>query len=596
MIKSNPNDIILQNDIKNMLGILYTFLFILIGFSCSMFKIIYTVLNQSRLNEFYILNTLGITKGRIKKIVFLEVINITLIAIVLSTILGTVASQAFMQHYNFDNSLISFSSILTIIIGTFVLMIIIINSTINKIFSGDIKKKFYLSKAGEYFRIIMGVLGISTALLCIFNFSNYIFEKFNFTITNENATMLNDVIFWLGVVMSIDFIILMLIKLLKKVAEHLKINSLFIASQQLLFNFKKIKGVIVSFTISIFMIVGMLGFYDSVTSSVEKYIDKTVSYDYLLVLNEESKISEANLKDYIKTNIQHGEFETSLNMIVKDASNKEFILTGIDESFNRFEPILLENKNVKSIFNKDENNLKVFISEKAFRDKILKPQEKINVSIVDSKLELEIEDLHKNINTSEIYISKELLSSIIYGEGNHYNVIYFKGYPLSAVNKVIDFLNVKNYELNDINNMKDTMKKRVINGTEVIEVFLYIIVFFTISLIINLFILSLNSRAKEYSVFNILGISNLKIISAMIIEVLIIFFSGSVLGWNFGFEFVKGSAYYMKSSFVFPLLPSLPVGELSILLVICFCLLMASITLIGNFSIRNKELFLKKYE
>jgi len=48
-----------------------------------------------------------------------------------------------------------------------------------------------------------------------------------------------------------------------------------------------------------------------------------------------------------------------------------------------------------AIFNKDENNLKIFISEKAFKDKTLKLQEKIDVSIVDIKLELEIEDLHK---------------------------------------------------------------------------------------------------------------------------------------------------------------------------------------------------------
>lgn len=592
IIDSHSSNLVSQNNKGDMLNILYTFLFILVGFSCSMFQNIYTVLNQSRLNEFYILNTLGIVKGKIKTIVFLEIVMITFVATIISTILGVISSQIFMNYYDFEYRSISFSGIFVILFFTLVLMIFLINRTVNTVLSGDIKKKYYLSKSEALGKIILGITGIVFSTLSVLG----VFKKIDMDIQQETLILINDVMFGVGVILSLDFIILLLVELLKKISGLLKINSIFIASQQLLYNFKKIKGAIISFTISIFMIVGMLGFYDSVAKSIEKYIDKTILYDYLLILNEESKISESELRDYVIRNIEKGTIELSLNVRVKDKSGTHFVLTGINESFIKFQPILLKGNDFKSIYDSGKDKLQVFVSEKEFEDKSLERNDVLQLHLDNYKLELGIQGAHRNVNTSEMFTSKEQLSKLLYNEEGHFNVIYFKDFSVKEVDKFISHLDVKDYELKDMHSMKETIKKRTISGTEVIQVFLYMIVFFTISLILNIFILSLHTRAREYSIFNLLGISNRKIISAMIIEVLIIFFSGASMGWYFGFEFVKGSTYYMKSTFVFPIIPSLPVEKLTILLTICFTLLIATIVMVGIFSIKNKEIFIKKYE
>lgn len=593
IIDSNSSNQVLQNDKGDMLNILYTFLFILIGFSCSMFQNVYTVLNQSRLNEFYILNTLGIVRGKIKLIVFLEIVMITFVATLISTVLGVISSQIFMNYYDFEYRSISFLGIFLILGFTLVLMIFLINRTVNMVLSGEIKKKYFLSKSEALRKIIIGIIGISFSTLSVLG----VFKKIDIDIHEENLILINDAMFGLGVILSLDFIILLLIELLKRTSGLLKINSIFIASQQLLYNFKKIKGAIISFAISIFMIVGMLGFYDTVAKSIEKYIDQTISYDYLLILSEESKSSEIELRDYVIQNSDKGIIETSLNISVKDKSGTQFVLAGISESFIKFEPILLKGSDFKRIYDHGGGDkLRAFVSEKEFDDKSLKITDVLELHLANYKLELEIEGVHRNINTSEIFTSKDQLSKLLYNEDGHFNVIYFKDFSLNEVDKVISFLGVKDFKLKDMDSMKDTIKKRTISGTEVIQVFLYIIVFFTISLILNIFILSLHTRAREYSIFNLLGISNRKIISAMIIEVLIIFFSGASMGWYFGYEFVKGSTYYMKSTFIFPLIPSLPIEKLTILLTICFALLITTIVIVGIFSIKNKEIFIKKHE
>lgn len=455
IIDSHSSNLVSQNNKGDMLNILYTFLFILVGFSCSMFQNIYTVLNQSRLNEFYILNTLGIVKGKIKTIVFLEIVMITFVATIISTILGVISSQIFMNYYDFEYRSISFSGIFVILFFTLVLMIFLINRTVNTVLSGDIKKKYYLSKSEALGKIILGITGIVFSTLSVLG----VFKKIDMDIQQETLILINDVMFGVGVILSLDFIILLLVELLKKISGLLKINSIFIASQQLLYNFKKIKGVIISFTISIFMIVGMLGFYDSVAKSIEKYIDKTILYDYLLILNEESKISESELRDYVIRNIEKSTIELSLNVRVKDHSGTPFVLTGINESFIKFQPILLKGNDFKSIYDSRKDKLQVFVFEKEFEDKSLERNDVLQLHLDNYKLELGIQGAHRSVNTSEMFTSKEQLSKLLYNEEGHFNVIYFKDSSVNEVDKFIGHLDVKDYELKDMHSMKETIKK-----------------------------------------------------------------------------------------------------------------------------------------
>lgn len=594
LIKDHPNDLLLQNDVNNVKSILFTFLFVLIGFACSMLKNIYLVIFQSRINEFSILNKLGVTNKKVKMIVLAEAIVIAIISLFIGTIIGITISYFYMSHYKFDHNQVNITAVLTVSLLSLPTLFFIINNAFNKTaFHNKKGKKYYITKNEKKAKTVFGVVGIVIALLSYFNFTKYLLALFNIEFNIENTMMINDIAFWLGVVLALDYIILLIIKLLKILADKFKISPLFISSQQILYSFKKVKSVIISLTISIFMIVGMLGFYDSVKTSVEKYVDKTIAYDYVLIINNKDIASEQALRDYIVTKMKKNTFTTSLNVNVKDNQGKSFVLTGINNSYNDLEPIILEKNKSQSIYEKD-NNLKVFFSTMAYKNKKVKAGEKIEVKLEDVSLTLQVEDLHKNINRDEIYISKKVLSELLYNEENHYNVIYFKKFTVNEINQVIGFLKVNDYKLEDINKLKEEYKKEAINGTEVIEAFLYINVFFTISLITNLFILSLNNRVKEYSTLNILGVSNIKIIFTMIIEAIIIFFTGTLLGWNLGYEFVKGSAYYMKSSFIFSIQPSLPVMRLINLLILCFILLVISIVVIGSLSIKNKEIFIKK--
>lgn len=593
----------MKEDLETITNLILMFMAILIGFSYVMINNTYSVILQGRIQEFTLLHRLGMYKERIKRMLYIEIVMLGIVSVIIGATLGTLLFYWYMYQYDMTSKVVYTEVIVYILLSTLPILIFIIhrnlkhlpvgvlqlNTTSKKIKSPN-KTVQYIKSNEIAKKLIWLMVGAAIITYSFVGLGKRISSVFDLHLEAQDIQNINDIAFWIGVFVALGPTILFILKVLEAWAKSCKLTTLYLAIQQNLFTFKKIKTLTISFMFSTLLIVGMLGFYHSAKSSVANFAEEHIHYSHVIVSNEPVAKSESELKEYVHTQWDGLSIDTALTLEANNDKDNYLLITGINPTYYDIEDLSFINSGKEMGIFKEKEYLPIIFSANRAADKGFKIGDEIEYNVSDSKFKVKIEETYRPLNLLQGYVSRQQLSRVLYGQDDVYNTVYLIDGTDADAEVLSSFLGMKNAAINNMGDLKREYKSQAIKGTEMIEAFLYINLLFTTSLIINMFLLSLQDRTKQFAMLRIVGVSKLTLIGSMCIEGLIIFLLGSFLGWELGVEFIKGAILSMNDSISVPVELHVPVLNLSVTLGVCFLALVASTVIIGYLALRKNAL------
>lgn len=593
----------MKEDLETVTNLILMFMAILIGFSYVMINNTYSVILHGRIQEFSLLNRLGLYKSRIKRMLYIEIMMLGTVSVIIGATLGTLLSYWYMHQYNMKSKEIYTEVIIYILAFTLPMLIFIIHKNLKQLPIGILQRTttsmknktpnntVQYVKANEMIKKwIWLMVGLAVIVYSFTGLGRMISTVFNLNLDVQAIQNINDISFWIGVFIVLGPTILILLKALELLAKSAKITTLHLAVQQNLYTFRKIKTLTVSFMFSTLLIVGMLGFYHSAKSSVANFAEDHIHYSHVIVSEEPITKSEVELREYVDANGEGRSVETALTLLANNEVDRNLIITGINPTYYNIEDLSFINPGNELEIFKDKESLPIIFSANKAADKGFNIGDELEYNVGNQMLTLKIEETYRPLNLQQGYVSRQRLSQMFYGEEDKYNTVYLIEGTDKDAEQISSFLGIKNASISNMADLKREYKSQAIKGTEMIEAFLYINLLFTTSLIINMFLLSLQDRTKQFAMLRIVGVSKLKLIGSMCIEGVLIFLLGSLLGWELGVEFIKGAVMYMNDSISVPMETHVPVLNLSATLVVCFLALFVSTVIIGYSALRKNAL------
>lgn len=532
---------------------------------------------QGREEEFNLLNNLGFYKTKIKLMLMIEVFIIGTLSVIVGSILSTIGAHIFMSNYNiFTEPKIYGEVYINTQMGIIGALFYIIHINLNKLRIGiydlGVKEVYNLRKKQAKSKTILMLIGLFIAFDCRADIG-YI----GHTAFGDNWMAVKTVIYWTAIFISLDGIIYWMFRVLEYISKVLKLKSLYLAIEQNIYSFKRINTIISSLMIAVIMLIGMKGVFESVRETTKKYVNESINYDYMVIMNEFPDISENQFKEKLQKIEKEDSLNSiGLNIILKDENNKQLRVTGIDESYNKMQRLYMldETGNEHEIY-EDSENLNLLIPSNKAKDKEWSLGDTINEYQFEGRIiGLNVSKIYKPLDLTQAFTSKTLLSKKIFQRDDIYNTVYLKNYKYEDIEKILNEINCMDYTISDMDTIRTQSMDQMIQGTELIEMLMYIILFLTASLIVNIFILSINDRKKQNVRLLVVGVSREVLISSMLIESTIIFAVASVIGWKFAIRFVEGGLRLLEKQLIFETVLYIPNTMLPITLAICYIGLM----------------------
>ncbi len=564
-----------KKDIESLVTLLRIAIVILIGFAYTIVINTYSIIFYGRSEEFNLLYNLGMDKKRIKRMLYLEVSIVGGISIIIGETISTIFAEVFMKKYDFDFNEIYWNASLLVFIFTILFLIYIVNIIMRKIDIGinekNAKKIYSIGKKEIFRKKIILIVGI---VLILFRFISVNVDTIYYSI-------IKDILFYIGVICILDGAMILIFSIINCLAKYFKVNFLYIGINENIYNFKRVKTLILSLIISVNLVLGMIGFFDSVKNSVVNFIDNNIFYSSICIMNDFPNKSELELQKFIKDNFNDKKVVSTLSISVKDKNNRNAILVGIDKEYYDIENVsFLKSGDKEKIFESGSEINCIFSAVKAEQNN-LSLGDSVKYKLDDLELNVNIVEEYRPLNISQAFVSKDILSEKLFNTKGMYNSLYFVDYSEDEIEQVMNYLDVKDYEINDINNLKEDYKKQAVSGTEMIETLLYISLFFTVILIINMFLLSFQERVKQYSLLRIIGVKKTTILYSIIMESSIIFVLGAYIGWKIGIEFIKAALGYMITNSSIHADVWIDVPKMISILSIAFLIIIISVIIIG---------------
>lgn len=591
-MNSSLKDLSAKDDIETMIIMLYGVIGLIIGFSYLMVDNTYSIILHGREKEFNLLYNLGFGKEKIKKMLNMEGVVIGTIAVVVGSVLSFIIATIFMDNFDLEQAkTISVSSYLIIEIMVILVLVYLINRNIKTINIGINDEKHVAGTVLSRKQInnyrLFSVLGTLIMLVCVIDTDSKLFQIFK-----DNALTIQSVIFWGAVLISLNGYIYLLLIFMRYISKKNNLRSLYIASEQNIFSFKKIKSVIVSLIIAVVFLVGFQGLYESIRETTKLYIKESIDYDYMIICNKLPEMDYEQIKQVLDSEMDGQKaYSIALTANLKDSEDKNLTITGMDDSYKIMQKLyVLTEGNINDIYSVEDALYVLFPSPKSRQE-----QWGISDTVSEYKsngktLDFRIAELYDPINLRQGFTSRIALSNKLYGIDDKYNTLYFKGISAKEVDAIITRLNLKDYSIYDMETFRNDCIKQVVNGTEIIEAAIYISLLFVASMVVNIFVLSYSDRIKQYAELMILGTKKKILIVSMLIESTLIYIIGVVIGFTLSLPFIKGALSIVKNQLVFDTIVFIPYDKLLIILTGCFIGILLSTVIIGIYSLNGNIL------
>ncbi|WP_438724452.1 FtsX-like permease family protein [Enterococcus sp. DIV1059_1] len=584
-IENELADYLLKKDFKNMKLFLQLGTGVLVGFSLFIIYNTYSIVIQGRKKEFQLLYKLGMKYKKIQQVLSIESFLISSVTAVMGLFTGIVFSRIFLSNYQDMKVEHIPSYIYLIVIASAILFFMWCGSKNLKSMNIEVESKqkeastikSQPTSKEKFLSRIKLTLGI--ILLIVSIVSGY-------------STM-TIILLFTGLILIFDPLIAGTLVSLRFLSLRFNRLSLFVAVEENCWNIKRISSLISTLAFSVMLLVGMLTFFHSVKEAVVQKVDETYRFEHILVMNELSEVKEEKVKAYLQNLYPHAAFEIALSMEIEKENNENtLILTGVSSKFKNIQVLEMEKEfNIKDFdLNNDSLNV-LFPSQLADKSKI-KRNQVIDYSFdKDKSIKISPKDFYQPLDLQQVFTSKSALTEYLFGKGvkGIYNTIYLNRLSDEEIKEFTKYLSVKNYDLMNIGDLKEKYKNQAIKQTEMIEAFIYALIFFSGAIILNMFILSISSRQRIYKGLLIIGMKRKALLISMLIEMSIIYILGVVLGWLFGIIFAEGGIKMMEEVIVFKPAINIPYLQVCSVLVVIYLILVLGIILISRVILKEKN-------
>ncbi|EIQ7094630.1 FtsX-like permease family protein, partial [Enterococcus faecalis] len=558
---------------------------VLVGFSLFIIYNTYSIVIQGRKKEFQLLYKLGMKYKKIQQVLSIESFLISSVTAVMGLFTGIVFSRIFLSNYQDMKVEHIPSYIYLIVIASAILFFMWCGSKNLKSMNIEVESKqkeastikSQPTSKEKFLSRIKLTLGI--ILLIVSIVSGY-------------STM-TIILLFTGLILIFDPLIAGTLVSLRFLSLRFNRLSLFVAVEENCWNIKRISSLISTLAFSVMLLVGMLTFFHSVKEAVVQKVDETYRFEHILVMNELSEVKEEKVKAYLQNLYPHAAFEIALSMEIEKENNENtLILTGVSSKFKNIQVLEMEKEfNIKDFdLNNDSLNV-LFPSQLAEKSKI-KRNQVIDYSFdKDKSIKISPKDFYQPLDLQQVFTSKSALTEYLFGKGvkGIYNTIYLNRLSDEEIKEFTKYLSVKNYDLMNIGDLKEKYKNQAIKQTEMIEAFIYALIFFSGAIILNMFILSISSRQRIYKGLLIVGMKRKALLISMLIEMSIIYILGVVLGWLFGIIFAEGGIKMMEEVIVFKPAINIPYLQVCSVLVVIYLILVLGIILISRVILKEKN-------
>ncbi|EGO9136325.1 ABC transporter permease, partial [Enterococcus faecalis] len=538
-----------------------------------------------RKKEFQLLYKLGMKYKKIQQVLSIESFLISSVTAVMGLFTGIVFSRIFLSNYQDMKVEHIPSYIYLIVIASAILFFMWCGSKNLKSMNIEVESKqkeastikSQPTSKEKFLSRIKLTLGI--ILLIVSIVSGY-------------STM-TIILLFTGLILIFDPLIAGTLVSLRFLSLRFNRLSLFVAVEENCWNIKRISSLISTLAFSVMLLVGMLTFFHSVKEAVVQKVDETYRFEHILVMNELSEVKEEKVKAYLQNLYPHAAFEIALSMEIEKENNENtLILTGVSSKFKNIQVLEMEKEfNIKDFdLNNDSLNV-LFPSQLAEKSKI-KRNQVIDYSFdKDKSIKISPKDFYQPLDLQQVFTSKSALTEYLFGKGvkGIYNTIYLNRLSDEEIKEFTKYLSVKNYDLMNIGDLKEKYKNQAIKQTEMIEAFIYALIFFSGAIILNMFILSISSRQRIYKGLLIIGMKRKALLISMLIEMSIIYILGVVLGWLFGIIFAEGGIKMMEEVIVFKPAINIPYLQVCSVLVVIYLILVLGIILISRVILKEKN-------
>ncbi|HFZ4619474.1 TPA: FtsX-like permease family protein, partial [Enterococcus faecalis] len=545
----------------------------------------YSIVIQGRKKEFQLLYKLGMKYKKIQQVLSIVSFLISSVTAVMGLFTGIVFSRIFLSNYQDMKVEHIPSYIYLIVIASAILFFMWCGSKNLKSMNIEVESKqkeastikSQPTSKEKFLSRIKLTLGI--ILLIVSIVSGY-------------STM-TIILLFTGLILIFDPLIAGTLVSLRFLSLRFNRLSLFVAVEENCWNIKRISSLISTLAFSVMLLVGMLTFFHSVKEAVVQKVDETYRFEHILVMNELSEVKEEKVKAYLQNLYPHAAFEIALSMEIEKENNENtLILTGVSSKFKNIQVLEMEKEfNIKDFdLNNDILNV-LFPSQLAEKSKI-KRNQVIDYSFdKDKSIKISPKDFYQPLDLQQVFTSKSALTEYLFGKGvkGIYNTIYLNRLSDEEIKEFTKYLSVKNYDLMNIGDLKEKYKNQAIKQTEMIEAFIYALIFFSGAIILNMFILSISSRQRIYKGLLIIGMKRKALLISMLIEMSIIYILGVVLGWLFGIIFAEGGIKMMEEVIVFKPAINIPYLQVCSVLVVIYLILVLGIILISRVILKEKN-------
>lgn len=585
VIRYSNADKVLATDMSNTKYMLEMAAVIFIGLSLTVVYSNYSVFLQRRQSELKILYNLGYSKSRIKGMLLLEVIVLELVGLFFAGTIGSVGAGYFVKHYaELSYSNYGLRCCLIILLGSIVIAYLIIQKALGTIvisWSDSVKhhdwytKKDISNKRTSF--IICGII----VVICLIDF-NQMFEK----MFDSNGFLVKSIVFWTCILVGLDGAVFFILQIINTIAKKKKIMSLYVAVEQNLFKMKKVMNIITCLFIAVVLQVGLLGFYSSIRASVEKKVNESYHYDYLVKLKDRGTYKLADLETMLKRD--KGEEQNYSVALTKELflNGKRFIVIGVDESYCMIcdlQKLILQ----PGAEDASKDSLPVVLPQKKVRDHGWKIGDSLEIKRDDMKSSAVITNSYAASDLNMAFTNREQLSTLEYAKADEWNTIYFQNYDLKEIRNIMSSCGESEYTIDNKQKLVDKSVSQSVNGTEIFEAYIYLFLFYSVSLIINLFIISNQERVQDYRKLILCGVKRRTILNSMLIEGITVYVVGVMLGWLCGDSFIDGALILMKKDIIIDTIKVVPYRTIGGVILLSFLLLIISILVLSKVTIQN---------
>lgn len=535
-------------------------------------SVVLYILYKMRKSEIYTLSTIGASNKTIKRIFRLELIFLNLITIIGSSIVGAIIINIFTDKYESQ-----YTFDLQMFLVFFILSTALFMTTgmiqINKIFKElNIVKKRRRKRSKKLKSVSIKkqrhgiIVDIIVGLIFIFATESI----------KEDSVKL--VTFLIGIGVLIKPVLIVIIEAFKFIFDKLGLTFLSVSLKQVQFNLKKIKSLVMNFAVSMALIIVIFTMYNSLIESGMVYSKDNMKYTSLIQL------------DGIQTKENFQENENTFKALALKGDYKkedDTLITGINKDYSNFETLDFALGSIDNL-SSDGDEINCIIPELMRITNNLKLDDIISMDVLGEKVKFKVVGTIYTYNYKEIFADEKKLSAQLLGQSDLINTVYVKDDDKYIYEEIED--NKISYTSIERDTLIDEYKDGILNGTEMVETFLYVYLAVSVFLIINMLLMSLEEKRRYNYVFEKLGLRKSKIVVMNVMETIVIALIGMTLGLIFGTLLNSGLPKTVEIMYGVRMKIFLPLGLLISIGVFTELVILLAAFAISLFSTNSKNL------